>query len=195
MAKRRQTELRRRFSDLADLYEKFIEPRFRAAAGHRNGFIVEATPFLYRVVCPTLTIGLLEFFYEMHRHLFKDPPEQHRRESIAMLESVAATYRQRLGDTERAAYGMLTDTERDVFRILRDLAFLPEPRREPLSFFMSCKELADRMQMDRKSASRMLMRFEADYGVIRTVTKGKPWQLGERPQATVYKWLLKSVSS
>ena len=37
---------------------------------HRNGFIVEAAPFVYRVVSRPIALRLLEFFYEVNRHLF-----------------------------------------------------------------------------------------------------------------------------
>ena len=76
-----QTErLKQRFPQLAELYEKFIEPKFKAAAGCRNRFIVEAAPFIYRIVCVPLAFQLLQFFYETQRHLFKDSLNQHRYE-------------------------------------------------------------------------------------------------------------------
>src|SRR5262249_51329857 len=100
-AKRRSEALKQRFPGLAKLYAKFIEPKFRAAVGHRNGFIVEAAPFIFRVVSAPIALQLLLFFYEMHRDLFKDSPEQHRYESKKMLESVAVSYRDGLNDIER----------------------------------------------------------------------------------------------
>jgi len=182
--------LKRRFSQLAELYEKFIEPKFEAAAGHRNGFIVEAAPFIFRVVCVPLALQLLEFFYEMHRHLFEDTLEDHRYEAKKMLESVAATYRESLSEIERKIYTVLPGIEQDAFRILRDLALRSDPRCGPFEFFMSCKQLGDRLQIDRQSAYRLLLRFEYEYELIKCVTKGKPWTPGEKPEASVYRWLL-----
>ena len=103
-ANKRREALKRRFPQLAELYEKFIEPKIQAAAGHRNGFIVEAAPFVYRVVCVPLALQLLDFFYDMHPDLFKDSPEQHHYEAQKMLESVAASYRKSLSATERKIY-------------------------------------------------------------------------------------------
>jgi hypothetical protein len=40
------------------------------------------------------------------------------------------------------------------------------PERKPMTFFMSCKQLGDRLQIDRKSASRILRRFEFGYRLI-----------------------------
>lgn len=187
--RQRQSALKERFPELAELYEKFIEPKFKAAAGHRNGFIVEAAPFVYCVVSRPLALRLLEFFYEMNRHLFKDPPEQHRYEAAKMLESVAASYLGKLAGTERQIYDALDGFERDVFRIVRDLALWPESKREPLTFFMSCKEMGDRLQINRRMASRILRRFE-EYGIIQCLERGKPWIPGQKPMASVFRWLL-----
>src|SRR5262249_4776117 len=144
-AKRRSEALKQRFPGLAKLYAKFIEPKFRAAVGHRNGFIVEAAPFIFRVVSAPIALQLLLFFYEMHRDLFKDSPEQHRYESKKMLESVAVSYRDGLNDIERRIYDALpVDIDRDAFRIMRDLALWAQPEREPFQFFISCKQLGDR---------------------------------------------------
>jgi hypothetical protein len=186
----RHEALKRRFPQLAELYEKFIEPQFEAAAGHRNGFIVEAAPFILRVVCAPLALQLLEFFYEMHRHLFNDTLEDHRYEAKKMLESVAASYRDSLNAIEQKIYDALTGIEQDAFRILRDLALWTEPKRGSFEFFMSCKQLGDRLQIDRKSAYRLLRRFVYKYGLVGCVTKGKPWTPGEEPRATVFRWLL-----
>src|SRR5215475_1253151 len=39
--RRRREALKQRFPELTELYETFIEPKFKATAAHRNGFIVE----------------------------------------------------------------------------------------------------------------------------------------------------------
>ena len=189
-ANQRREALKRLFPELAELYEKFIEPKFQAAAGHRNGFIVEAAPVIYRVVCVSLALQLLDFFYQMHRHLFKDTKEDHRYECKKMLESVAASYRESLSAIERKIYDVLAGVEQDAFRILRDLAFWSEPKRGSPEFFMSCKQLGDRLQIDRQSAWRIIRRFEDDYRLIKCIAKGRQWVTGEKPQASTYRWLL-----
>jgi hypothetical protein len=188
-ANQRREALKRLFPELAELYEKFIEPKFQAAAGHRNGFIVEAAPIVYRVVCVPLALQLLDFFYQMHRSLFKDLPEQHHYEAQKMIESVAASYRESLSAIERKIYDMLPSVEQDAFRILRDLALWSEPKRGSFEFFMSCKQLGDRLQIDRQSAYRLLRRFENEYGLIECLAKGKPWTPGEEPRASVFRWV------
>jgi hypothetical protein len=189
-ANERREALKRRFPQLAELYEKFIEPKFQAAAGRRNGFIVEAAPFVFRVVCAPLALQLLEFFHEMHSELFKDSPAQHSYEAAKMLDAVAVSYCHSLNQIEREIYQTLPDVQREAFRILRDLALWPEPKREPFQFFMSSKQLGDRLKKDRQIAYRILRQFEQDYRLIKCVAKGKLWVPGEKPQASVYRWLL-----
>jgi hypothetical protein len=107
-----------------------------------------------------------------------------------MLESVAVSYRDSLNEIERKIYEALPDIQQDAFRILRDLAFWAQPKAEPYQFFMSCKQLGDRLQIDRQSACRLLRRFQKEYRLIDSVAKGKLWTPGEEPRATVFRWLL-----
>jgi hypothetical protein len=118
------------------------------------------------------------------------PPEQHHYEAQKMIESVAVSYRESLSAIERKIYDMLPGVEQDAFRILRDLALWSEPKRGSFEFFMSCKQLGDRLQIDRRTAHRILRRFEEDYRLIKCVVRGKLWVPGEKPQASIFRWLL-----
>jgi hypothetical protein len=126
----------------------------------------------------------------MHWHLFKDTLEQHHYEAQRMLESVAVSYRGSRPEIERKIYDALPELEQDAFRIVRDLASWLQPNRERLQFFMSSKQLGDRLEIDRQRAYRILRRFECDYEIIKCIAKGKPWTPGEKPQASVFRWLL-----
>jgi hypothetical protein len=100
----RQALLERKFPRITELYQRIIEPRFKAAAGNRNRFIVEATPFIYNVVGMQTALALLDFFYEVNRHLFNATPERHSYECKKMIESVSLSYRDKLSESERAIY-------------------------------------------------------------------------------------------
>jgi hypothetical protein len=127
---------------LMRLYTRFIEPRFQARTHGRNHFIVESVPFLYRAVAAQSVLELVGCFYDCNRGLFKDSREQHMNEAKFMLESVAKTYVASLTSDERKIYDALPEPEQDAFRICRDLAFLKEPEREPLTFFLSFDHLS-----------------------------------------------------
>ena len=98
--------------------------------------------------------------------------------------------RAQLGGEE---FRMNIRARRDILgRIVRDLALWSEPKRGSFKFFMSCKQLADRLGIDRRNAHRILRRFEEEYWLIKCVAKGKLWVAGEEPRASEYLWLLKN---
>lgn len=176
---------------LMNLYRTFIEPRFQAMAGARNAFIVQAVPFLYRVVCADAILDLARCFYEANRLLFNDSVQKHITEATAMLASTAKTYLESLTQTEREIYSNLPDArERDAFRICRDLALLqPEPDREPFTFYMAFGHLGDRLGIQGPQAQRIMRQFES-YGLLKLVRKGTRRSAGVRGEPGQYQWLL-----
>jgi hypothetical protein len=111
------------------------------------------------------------------------------KEAKAMLESVARTYFESLNAGERNIYEALSQPEQDAFRICRDLALLPEPKREPRTFFMSFNQLGDRLGIYPTQAQRIMRQLES-YGLIVMVKKGIRRAAGVRGEAGIYQWLL-----
>lgn len=166
-----------------------IETRFQAEAQKRNFFITNAVPFLFRAVGRSHILDLTSHFYDCNRSLFNDSREQHLKEATAMLESVVKTYEGELNATERAIYRELHDKEQDAFRICRDLALLPQPDREPMSFFLSFEHLGHRLGIHAMQAQRIMRRLAA-YGMVKILKKGTRRAEGVRGEATNYLWLL-----
>jgi hypothetical protein len=171
------------------LYTGLVEPRFQAQAHARNSFIVQVVPFLYRCFAPQFVLELVGCFYDCNRALFNDPREQHMKEAKAMLESVAKTYTESLNADERGIYDALPGHEQEAFRICRDLALLPEPKGEPLTFFLSFTHLADRLGIFPMQAQRIMQQLES-YGLIKLVKKGTRRAVGVRGEAGIYQWLI-----
>ncbi|MGH7953539.1 MAG: hypothetical protein ACREFE_16715 [Limisphaerales bacterium] len=132
---------------------------------------------------------LVGCFYDCNRALFNDSREQHMKEAKAMLESVSKTYLGQLSAVERKIYDILQERERDVFRICRDLALLPEPPREPLTFYMSFNQLGDRLGIFPMQAQRIMRQF-ASVGLVVPLKKGTRRAAGVRGEAGEYKWAL-----
>jgi hypothetical protein len=174
---------------LVGLYTGLIEPRFQAQAHERNGFIVQSVPFLYRAVAAQCVLELVGCFYDCNRALFNDPREQHMKEAKAMLESVAKTYTESLNNDERRIYDALPGHEQEAFRICRDLALLPEPKREPLTFYLSYNHLADRLGIFPMQAQRIMRQLES-YGLIKLLKKGTRRAVGVRGEAGTYQLLI-----
>ncbi len=175
--------------NLVRLYTEFIEPRYQAQEHARNGFIVQAVPFLYRAVAHQFVLELVGCFYDCNRALFNDSREQHMNEAKSMLESVAKTYVESLNEGERNVYDALDEHERGAFRICRDLALLQEPEREPGTFFMSFNQLGDRLGIFPMQAQRIMRQFKS-YGLIKLLKKGTRRAPGVRGEAGTYRWQL-----
>ena len=183
-----QSALETKRPHLAKLYTALIEHRFLALPHGRNKFLTGAIPFLYRAVAEHLILELVAHFYDCNRALFGDSREQHMREAKAMLEGVVRTYVESLTTVERAIYNALK-AERDAFRICRDLAFWPEPEREPGTFYFSFDHLALRLGNHAMQAQRMMRRM-AGQGLLKILKKGKRREPGVKAEAGTYKWLL-----
>jgi hypothetical protein len=180
-----------KYPNLVRLYTELIEPRYHAQEHARNDFIKQAVPFLYRAVAPQFVLELVGCFYDCNCGLFNDTREQHMKEAKAMLESVAKTYTETLNADERGIYDALPGHEQEAFHICRDLALLPEPKREPLTFFLSFNHLADRLGIFPMQAQRIMRQLES-YGLIKQVKKGTRRAAGVRGEAGTYQWLLQS---
>jgi hypothetical protein len=174
---------------LAKLYTGLIEPRFQAQMHARNIFVTQAVPFLYRAVAAPFVLELVGCFYDCNRSLFNDSREQHMKEAKAMLESVAKTYTESLSSDERKIYEALPEHEQEASRICRDLALLPEPEREPLTFFLSYNHLADRLGIFPMQAQRIMRQLEI-YGLLKQLKKGTRRAKDAPAEAGTYKWLL-----
>lgn len=178
---------------IAKIYGDLIEGRHHVQAGERNSFICKAVPFLYRAVDPQIALDFVGCYYDCNRALFSDPREQHMKEATAMLESVTQTYVKTLTAEERSVYEALPQDEQSAFRICRDLAMLPEPQREPLTFFLSFDHLGDRLGIFSMQAQR-IMRQLAGYGLIDQLEKGTRRTKGVRGNAGKYRWMLQPPS-
>jgi hypothetical protein len=191
MAKKAAQEaLEAKHPQLAKIYTDLVESRFQAISHARNNFITEAVPFLYRAVAPQLVLELVGCFYDCNRAIFNDSREQHMTEANAMLDSVEETYAGNLTTGERNVYNALTADEQNTFRICHDLAFLPEPERPSLTFFISYDHLAARLGIYSMQAQRVMQQL-AGYGLLVQLTKGTPRAKGVRGEAGTYQWLLR----
>jgi hypothetical protein len=172
---------------LGQLYRKLLEPRYTAAAHHRNAFLVEAVPFLYRAVAPSVVLRLVEMFYDLNAEIFNDSVEQHMAEAQALLKGVAETYESELPTTEREIYEALVGDDRVAFRIFLDLATSDESSNS--QFFMSCDQLGFRLSIASKMAWELLNRF-MEVGLLEQLVPGERRARGVVPRAGEYVWLI-----
>ena len=173
---------------LHKLYLKFVDRNFTAMPHQRNAFLTEAVPFLYRAVAPALIMPLVEFFYIVHRSIFKDPMAQHMKEAKALLKGVSETYLSSLPLDEQKLLQALTEREQIAYRILRDLAMRVTDDSPVRLFFMSDDELGLRLAIKSMEAHRILKGRLAKLGIIEVVLNGIRRGKGQPGIATTYRW-------
>lgn len=171
------------------LYMQLVEDRFQPKAAERNKAICEAVPFLYRAVAPPIIVELMACFYDCNKTYFKDKREQHIMEVEAMIKSTAESYRAELDERQLKIYEAIQPNDRAAFRICRDLAMRPEPKRPPFTFFMSYGQLGTRIGIYAPQAQRIMRRFER-YGLVKLLEKGTRRNAGERARGGSWKWLI-----
>ena len=174
---------------LDELYLEIVEPRFQAAQGERNDLVVNAVTFLYRAIGVSYVLPMVGCLYDANQALFNDAREDHMKEANSHLNAVMKTYENTLPPQEREVYSALPEKERDAFRIARDLAMLPEPKREGGTFFMAYGHLAKRIGVHSQQAKR-IMGYLAGYGLVKLLKNGTRRSQGVRGDACTWKWML-----
>ena len=169
---------------LARIWRQFIESR-TALPGKRNQFIVQMVPALYEVVDESVIVWFSLAFYDLNRGFFKDGRSQHEAETRAMLKNYRTSYLGKLAAGEKAVYPVLDERGQAGFRICRDLA----KRGKGNVFFLSCDDLAARIECDSRQAHRLLCAFTSD-GLIEITTPGARRAQGVLARATEYRWKL-----
>lgn len=175
--------------ELRRLYVQLVEGRFEAKEGQRNSVLIQAVPFLFRAVSPPILMVFMKCFYESNAGLFKDGLDTHMHEAEDMLKSVAVTYNSELNEQHQQIYGGLEEIQRDAFRICRDLAALPDPKKEPFTFYLACGQLGTRLGIHAPQAQRLLRLF-SKYGILRLIAKGTRREPGTSGKAGTWEWLL-----
>ena len=184
-----QAALKRAHPNLVELYDTYIETRFRAIAGGRNAFLVDAVPFLYRAVAPQFIIPLVSHFYRCNQSLFNDSHEAHMQEAKAMVNGVAESYLEELSETERPIYLALEEREQTLFRICRDLALCGESGdKPPLVFYVPLTKFGLRLGQSGTQVHRDIQTL-IGYGIFEQVEKGQQWKEGRKSKAGRYRWL------
>lgn len=170
---------------IRELFQKHVQERWHPQPAGRNRLIVEAVPVLIRRMSPARVLAVCMAWLQIHRDWFTDTEEQHAAETSAHIEATLATYRQNLKTGERGIYDSLLQSERDAFRVCRDLARCE--KEPPPQFFLAAGELALRIEGHATAASRILQKLEA-LGIVSLVERGTRHAPGARGRANKWKW-------
>ena len=191
-AEKYKTELKRN-KPLNKLYTRFIQNKIPAQQGERNSQLVAMTAFLFRNTSEEIAVKLGEYFYLTNQDIFTDSYFQHKEELDAQLRNTKERWYDELSEAER----IITDgfpenplkQQREMFRIMRQLAYI-ETEGNPIGeFYLSCAELGRRLGIDQNSAYRLLKQF-IGLSIISIIEKGTQYAKSATVKATVFRWLL-----
>jgi hypothetical protein len=174
--------------NLALVYDS-LENRLFSIAATSATFLPHAASFLIRAVATRFAVPILINF--LNDGMREERANDQEEAIAAAVASALANYVVGFSPDERDIYfNLQSEEEQNVFRICRDLAGLPNRPAGPGTFFLSSRQLGDRLGIDPMAAHRILGRFSARYRILELVSKGTKWQAGERRTATVWKWHL-----
>jgi hypothetical protein len=176
---------------LRAIYRQFIETR-PVNSGERHAFLLRVIPAMFEVVAEPVLVDLLDLHHRAQTGIWRTVLDDHMKEAEEMLADYGAKYRETLGERERIVfYDRLSDAKRRAaFRICRGLASCDQESASG-AFFLSCAELAVRINCNRDTAHTILREFKAKH-LIETVKVGDSYRVsvpeGKRREATRWRW-------
>ena len=170
------------------LYQQYIQHKFTPQQGERNNQLVSMVTFLAQAVSRQRVIELTKAFYEVNQDVFADSLDQHVAEAEAHLKATLDRWEEGLTLADRTHLKSIPALQCEAYRICRDLAQHDNDKCSRGSFFLSCDDLARRLDTDIKKAHRIFAQFES-LGILSITLKGTRHSKGSRGKATTYKWL------
>ena len=170
------------------LYQQYIQHKFTPQQGERNNQLVSMVTFLAQAVSRQRVIELTKAFYEVNQDVFADSMDQHMAEAESHLIATLEQWESELTTADKAHLNSIPPLQREAYRICRDLAQHENDQCSRGSFYLSCDDLARRLDTDIKKAHRILAQF-ASIGILSIILKGTRYSKGSRGKATTYKWL------
>ena len=165
------------------IFTKYLERR-SVVRGTRFKFLQKAIPSLFSVLAPSVLRELLLLHYDLHAGIWTTSRTDHEREIQSMLSAYAVDHIRTLAPAAREQYQCLDgEASRAAFRIGRDLA------KKDGTFFLGYACLGVRIGLHRQQAQRIMTGLYAD-GIIDLIEPGSIWADGQKPKATLWKWML-----
>jgi hypothetical protein len=167
-------------------YNKWIDPVFEANAEKWQSQISDMIgKHLMYATGKENTLALVTGFYDLNASKFASIP---REEFIACAGEIMvrelASWSEALPYGEAAYYRQLPAPHQEAFRICRSLALRALDKDGTPIFFLGSCELGKRISISDREAGRILNKFP----FIKCVEKGKPWQSGTKPRASLWEW-------
>ena len=174
---------------LSKFYDRYISRIFTPKQGSRNKSLMDMVTFLFHTVGRTRLIELVTAFHQTNYDIFIDPLTHHMNEATAHLEALEENFLTKLSPSELAIVQQLPPQHLEAFRICRDLALADREESPVGKFFISFNELAERLATSPAQAGRVIEAL-ISLETFEVILKGRRYQKGRKPSATLYRWLV-----
>jgi hypothetical protein len=168
-------------------YEKWIEPVFEANVETWQIQISDMIgKHLMHATGEKHTLALVTAFHDLNASKFTSIPREGfivRAEEIMVRE--LASWTEALPSGEAAYYRQLPAPHQEAFRICRSLALRALDKEGKPIFFLGSHELGKRISISDREAAAILNKSP----FLICVEKGKTWQVGTKPRASLWQWM------
>ena len=174
--------------ELVELWNMFIDRRYKPNLGERNKILCEFIPFAHKRMSKSCAMELALVMREVWDCVCTDPIDQHMREAESLWMGCENTFIGELTPIECEYYDELRGSLeylQPCFRICRDLAFYEDEKTEIGDFFLSCRELGLRLGVTHKTASIYLQEL-VECEIIKVISTGRM----TNRRASEYHWML-----
>jgi hypothetical protein len=166
-------------------YRQWIEKVHTPTQGQRNNHLMAMIPFLHRAVGRVQLHRLYMAFYDLNQSIFTDSREQHQMEAECHARTCMESWLEGLRPNEWAIYESLPEDYQESFRICKDLG----EKSENGIFFLSCRELGERINKHDPHAHRVMQTFQK-MGIMVIMEKGSRGGIDPKRKATYWKWIM-----
>lgn len=168
-------------------YEKWIDPVFEANAETWQTQISDMIgKHLMHATGKENTLALVTAFYDLNASKFASIQREGFIASVGeIMVRGLASWLEALPSGEATYYRQLPAPQQVAFRICRSLALRELEKTGTPIFFLGTHELAKRITISDREAARILNKSP----FLKCVEKGKPWQPGTKPRASVWQWI------
>lgn len=168
-------------------YEKWIDPVFEADTDTWQTQISDMVgKHLMHATGEENTLALVTAFYDLNAPTFASIPREGFIASAGeVIVRELASWSEALPSGEAAYYSQLPKPQQEAYRICRSLALRALEKNGTPIFFLGSHELAKRITISDREAARILNKSP----FLKCVEKGKPWQPGTKPRASVWQWI------
>jgi len=161
-----------------------IEERYKPMQGCRNHDLCDFIAYSVCRYSEGVCLDLACLMRELWGQVYNDSMKKHMYEAKKQWSACEYSFRGMISRAEKEIYDELNESQKSVFRICKGLSLYEKTNSNRGEFFLSCRELGNRIGVSHEKANRLLNEFSDEFELIKIIEMGK----AAGRKATVYRW-------